>query len=159
MAQAIAAYLHFISIFMLFALLVLEHRLFRLPLTLERARNLVIVDLLYGVCAGLVLLTGVARALWFAKGPEFYLYNSLFVAKVGLFVLVGLLSSYPTFTYLNWRNELKAGNIPAPSPRQGTLVVLTIRVELLLLLFLPLLATLMARGYDLQSLGLSFHVP
>lgn len=41
MAQAIAAYLHYLSIFILFSLLVLEHRLFKLPLDLERARSLI----------------------------------------------------------------------------------------------------------------------
>ncbi|MFH3976600.1 hypothetical protein, partial [Acinetobacter pittii] len=35
MAQAIVAYLHYLSIFLLFALLVLQHRLLRLPLDLE----------------------------------------------------------------------------------------------------------------------------
>ncbi|MBP8362503.1 DUF2214 family protein, partial [Pseudomonas aeruginosa] len=40
MAQAIVAYLHYLSIFLLFALLVLQHRLLRLPLDLERARSL-----------------------------------------------------------------------------------------------------------------------
>lgn len=149
MAQAIAAYLHYLSIFILFALLVLEHRLFRLPLDLERARSLIVIDIAYGACAGVVLLTGAARVLWFAKGADFYLHNSLFHAKVGLFVLVALLSILPTMTFLNWRNDLKAGRIPQVSARQCKLVTMTIRLELLALLILPLLATLMARGYGM----------
>lgn len=149
MAQAIAAYLHYLSIFVLFALLVLEHRLFRLPLDLERARSLIVVDIAYGACAGVVLLTGAARVLWFAKGPDYYLHNSLFHAKIGVFVLVALLSILPTMTFLNWRNDLKAGRIPQVSARQGKLVTMTLRLELLALLILPLLATLMARGYGM----------
>ncbi|PJI48642.1 MAG: hypothetical protein CTR55_13350 [Pseudomonas sp.] len=149
MAQAIAAYLHYLSIFILFALLVLEHQLFRLPLDLSRARSLVIVDLAYGVCASVVLLTGAARVVWFAKGPDYYLHNSLFHAKIGLFVLVALLSILPTMTFLNWRNELKAGRVPEPSERRAKLVIMTIRVELLALMILPLLATLMARGFGM----------
>ncbi|WP_416310760.1 DUF2214 family protein [Pseudomonas sp. W03] len=149
MAQAIAAYLHYLSIFILFALLVLEHRLFRLPLDLERARSLIVIDIAYGACAGVVLLTGAARVLWFAKGADYYLHNSLFHAKVGLFVLVALLSILPTMTFLNWRNDLKAGRIPQVSARQCKLVTMTIRLELLALLILPLLATLMARGYGM----------
>lgn len=146
MAQAIAAYLHYLSIFFLFALLVLEHRLFRLPLDLERARSLIFVDIAYGACAGAVLLTGAARVVWFAKGTEYYLHNSLFHAKIGLFILVALLSILPTMTFLNWRNEIKAGRVPQVSERQGKLVIMTIRLELLILMILPLLATLMARG-------------
>lgn len=149
MAQAIAAYLHYLSIFILFALLVLEHRLFRLPLNLERARSLIVIDLAYGACAGVVLLTGAARVVWFAKGTAYYLHNSFFHAKMGLFILVALLSIVPTMTFLNWRNDLKAGRVPQVSPRQAKLVTMTIRLELLVLLILPLLATLMARGFGM----------
>jgi putative membrane protein len=109
MASALVAYLHFISLLLMFALLVLEHRLFQLPLDHARARSLVLVDLAYGASAGVVLLSGIARALWFAKGLDYYLHNAAFHALVGLFVLVALLSLYPTMTFLNWRNTLKAG--------------------------------------------------
>ncbi|MGH8434409.1 MAG: DUF2214 family protein [Pseudomonas sp.] len=147
MAEAIAAYLHYLSIFLLFALLVLEHRLFKLPLDLQRARSLVRVDMAYGLTAGLVLATGAARVVWYGKGLAYYLHNSLFHAKLGLFILVGLVSVLPTFTFLNWRNALKAGEVPQVSPRQAKLTIMSIRLELLLLLIIPLLAALMARGY------------
>lgn len=147
MIYAVAAYLHFMAIFLLFALLVLEHQLFRLPLTLERARSLFRIDLLFGVVAGLVLITGAARALRYGKGLDYYLHNSLFHAKIGLFVLVALLSIYPTVTFFGWRRALKAGELPRIEPRTGRLVTLIIRVELLLLLSVPLLAALMARGF------------
>lgn len=147
MAQAIAAYLHYLSIFVLFALLSIEHLQFKLPLDLPRARQLIVVDMAYGLTAGVVLATGLARVIWFGKGSTYYLGNSLFHAKVGLFVLVALLSILPTFVFLNWRNQLKAGQVPSVSPRQAKLVIMTIRLELLLLLIIPLLAVLMARGY------------
>ena len=147
MAEAIAAYLHYLSIFVLFALLGIEHVQFKLPLDLARARSLVIVDMAYGMAAGAVLLSGVARVIWYGKGSAYYLGNSLFHAKVGLFVLVGLLSIVPTLVILKWRNQLKAGQVPSVSPRQAKLVIMTIRLELLLLLIIPLLAVFMARGY------------
>ena len=147
MAQAIAAYLHYLSIFVLFSLLTLEHVLFRQPLDLDRARRLVRVDIFYGISAGVVLATGIARVVWYGKGLDYYLHNSLFHAKVGLFVLIALLSSLPTFVFLNWRNALKADQVPEISPRQAKLVIMTIRLELLLALIMPLLAALMARGY------------
>lgn len=151
MAQAIAAYLHYLSIFLLFSLLVLEHRLFKLPLDLERARSLIRVDIAYGLSAGLVLATGLARVQWYGKGTEYYLKNSLFHAKIGLFILVALLSALPTFVFLNWRNELKAGQVPQVSPKTAKLVIMAIRLELLLALVIPLLAALMARGFGVIS--------
>lgn len=147
MADAIAAYLHYLSIFLLFALLVLEHRLFKLPLDLDRARSLMRIDIAYGITASLVLATGLARVLWFGKGSAYYLHNSLFHAKVGLFVLVALLSTFPTVVFLGWRNSVKAGQVPVLSPRTGKLLVITLRAELTLLLVLPLLGVLMARGF------------
>jgi putative membrane protein len=147
MGEAIAAYLHYLSIFLLFALLTLEHRLFKLPLDLDRARSLMRIDIAYGLSAGLVLASGAARVLWFGKGLAYYLHNSLFHAKLGLFILVALLSILPTVVFFNWRNDLRAGQVPQVSARQGTLVIMSIRLELLLLLILPLLAALMARGF------------
>ncbi len=148
---ALVAYLHFLSIFALFALLSVEHVLFKTPLDLRRARSLVITDLAYGICAGLVLVTGIARVLWYGKGWQYYLHNGVFHAKVGLFILVALLSILPTFVFLNWRHALKAGQVPEPSARQVALVTWSIRLELLLLLVMPLLAALMARGYGISG--------
>ncbi|MCY1288835.1 hypothetical protein D9M68_456840 [compost metagenome] len=148
MGQAIAAYLHFLSIFVLFALLTLEHVLFKTALTdVPRARSLIRIDIAYGATAGVVLVTGFARALWYAKGIDYYLQNWMFHAKLGLFILVGLISIFPTITFLNWRNALQAGQAPTISPGRAKAVIMTIRLELLLLVIIPLLAVLMARGY------------
>lgn len=147
MIYAIAAYLHFLAILLLVALLVLEHQLFRLPLTLQRARSLFTIDLMFGIAAGLVLVTGGARALRYGKGLDYYLHNSLFHAKIGLFVMVALLSIYPTVTFLSWRGALKAGELPKVPRRTSRWVTLIIRFELLALLMIPLLTALMARGF------------
>ncbi|MCU1719363.1 DUF2214 family protein [Pseudomonas sp. 5P_3.1_Bac2] len=151
MSQAIAAYVHYLAIFALFALLSIEHILFKLPLDLPRARSLVITDRAYGICAVLVLLSGAARVLWFGKGSTYYLHNSLFHAKVGLFVLVALLSIGPTVRFISWGSALKAGVVPAVSERQGQWLTWAIRLELLLLILIPLCAVLFARGYGNAS--------
>lgn len=152
MAYAVAAYLHFVAIFLLFALLVLEHQLFRLPLNFKRARSLFRVDLAFGIVAGVVLITGAARAMHYGKGLDYYLNNSFFHAKIGLFVVVALLSIYPTVTFLKWRPALKAGQIPLISPAKARWVKLVIRIELLALLLIPLLAALMARGIGVKPI-------
>jgi putative membrane protein len=149
MAQAIVAYLHYLSIFVLFALLSVEHIQFKLPLDLSRARSLMITDIAYGICASVVLLSGAARAAWYAKGLDYYLSNSLFHAKVGLFLLIALLSITPTLTFVQMRKSLNSGQVPQISPARGKRVINCIRAELLLLLLMPLLAVFMARGYGM----------
>lgn len=146
MADAIAASLHYLSIFVLFALLTCEHILFRADLDQSTARRLLRIDIAYGISAGLVLVTGAARVLWYGKGLDYYLHNWLFHTKVSLFILVGLLSILPTLTFFNWRNQLLAGQAPDISPATAKRTIWVIRLELLILLCLPVLASLMARG-------------
>ncbi|WXL26549.1 DUF2214 family protein [Ectopseudomonas mendocina] len=147
MTQATVAYAHYLSVFALLALLITEYVLFSKPLTLSRGRRLIITDLSYGVAAGVVLMTGLARVIWYGKGLSYYLNNSLFLSKFGLFLVVGLISALPTFVFINWRNELKAGRVPQVSANIALGVKWVIRLELLLLLIIPTLAVLMARGY------------
>jgi putative membrane protein len=147
MAQALAAYLHYLAIFALFALLSIEHVLCKAPLDLPRARSLIITDRAYGVTALVVLLTGAARLLWFGKGSAYYLHNSLFHAKLGLFVLVALLSIAPTWHINAWAKAVKAGQVPVLKPSSARWLSACIRLELLLLMLMPLLAVLLARGY------------
>ena len=151
MTQALLAYLHYLSILVLFALLSIEHVQFRLPLDVVRARRLIITDLAYGFTASLVLTTGAIRVIWGDKGWEYYLHNSFFHAKIGLFILVSLLSSVPTLVFLNWRNAVKAGQAPELSEGRARLVTLIIRLELFLLLLIPLMAVFMARGYGFSG--------
>ncbi len=146
MSHAIAAYLHYLSIFALFALLSIEHVLLKPDPTLAQARSLIRVDLWFGIVAGTVLLTGLARALWFAKGPDYYLHNGFFHAKVALFVLIGLMSIVPTVRFLGWRPAVKAGVAPTVSAASVRQMIMIIRLELALLVLVPLPATLMARG-------------
>lgn len=146
MTEAIAASLHYLSIFILFALLTSEHVLLRQGLDNATARRLQRIDIAYGISAGLVLATGLVRVLWFGKGLAFYLHNWVFHLKVGLFILIGLLSILPTLTFFNWRNELLAGQPPKISDGGLKRTIWIIRLELLLLVCIPLLASLMARG-------------
>jgi putative membrane protein len=91
------------------------------------------------------LLAGIARVLWGIKGPAFYADNPVFWLKLGLFVLIGLISVIPTLGYLRWRREARAdGTLP------GRAEVARLRrwvaVQVPLFAGLPLLAVLMARG-------------
>ena len=149
MAEIITAWLHFLAMMTLAAALVAEHNLFRPPLTVAGARRLIRIDFIYGLSALVVLVTGILRVLYFGKGPEFYFGNPVFHAKFGLFLVVALVSVYPTVRFFGWRRSLAVAEEPDVSPGQARRLLLAIRVELLLLAFLPLLGVLVARGYGL----------
>lgn len=145
MTHAIAAWLHYLGMMAMMALLAMEHLLFNEKLDLARSRLLLRIDALYGTLAGIQIGTGIWR-MWLEKGSAYYLSNPLFHAKIGLFALVGLLSLYPTLTFLAWRTGLRQQQAPQIAPGKARLVTMIIRLELLGLLLIPLQATLIADG-------------
>ena len=114
--SAFVAFLHFLAAFALFAALAVELMLTRGTLDAFTARRLLVVDGVFGISATVVLLAGIARVLWFAKGPAYYLHDIYFIAKMALFVAVGLLSIYPTLQFLRMRPVLRQGGTPALNP-------------------------------------------
>ncbi|XFA73426.1 DUF2214 family protein [Thermosynechococcaceae cyanobacterium Okahandja] len=151
-SSAAIAYLHYLSFMIAFAALVVEHLTLRKDLDLKQAWRLVVTDGLYGIAAITVLVTGILRVLYFGKGSEYYLSNPVFHLKVGLFILVGLLSLYPTISFLLWLKPLRQGQVPTlelPAVQRLTWVI---RAELTFLSGIPLLAAMMARGIGLNWL-------
>jgi putative membrane protein len=144
--DAILAYLHFVAIFTLFALLVSELVLVRGPLDARWVPLLSKLDLGFGISALLVIATGILRMVLGAKGPNFYMSAWPFYVKIALFVVVGLISIYPTLDFLKWRKALKADaswKVPEADRRR---VKRMIMMEVHLAAFIPLFAVIMARG-------------
>lgn len=150
-AQVITVYLHFLGIMVLMATLLAEHVILQPHMTRLHLKRLAITDLIYGIAAVIVLVTGVLRFAYFGKGISFYLGNPLFYIKVGAFLLVGLISIYPTMQFLSWRKMLQQDTLPDVGTRRVTRLRHLVRVELGLLLVIPLLAVLMARGIGLAG--------
>jgi putative membrane protein len=146
LAHVITAYLYFLGMMMLMATLVAEHVTLQPQMTRLYLQRLAMSDLFYGIAAGIVFLTGLLRFAYFGKGIHFYLGNPLFYVKVGMFLLVALISIYPTMQFIAWRKVLKQGELPEIEPPTITRLRAVIRLELGLLLVIPLLAVLMARG-------------
>jgi putative membrane protein len=139
------AYLHFVALIGTVSLLVAELLLCRPGIAGDALHRLKRVDVAYAAFAVATLATGAMRVAWGAKGSAFYLGNPVFHAKVGLFVLVGLLSIVPTIRFIRWsKAALASGAAP------GIDAVATARrwlhAEAALLAVLPLLAATMARG-------------
>ena len=90
------AFLHHIAAFTLFAALVVELILIREVLTVGTARRLQIADMVFGISAGVLLVVGLLRVYYFEKGATYYFHTWTFIAKLTLFMIVGLVSIVPT---------------------------------------------------------------
>lgn len=144
MDYIIVKYLHFLGILTLFACVVVEHLLVKEQMSPAEIRRVSVVDSVYGLSAGIVLAAGLV--LWFVagKGSSFYTSNPIFHLKVSLFVVMGLLSIYPTLFFIRQRRVTESSvNVPKRIKQM-------LRVQLVIALLLPLLAALMAQGYGLR---------
>jgi putative membrane protein len=112
---------------------------------------MVITDVVYGMAALALLVSGILRVLYFGQGSGFYTENPLFWWKVGLYLAVGALSLYPTVTYILWALPLRKGELPKVSEALANRLAWILNIELVGFAAVPLLATLMARGVGLPA--------
>ena len=82
----ILACLHHVAVFSLASVLAAELALINLELRAQSIRRIVAIDLWYGIIAGAVVVFGVIRVIWGAKGYQYYVANSVFWMKMALFV-------------------------------------------------------------------------
>lgn len=137
--------LHFAAIFTFAGALVIENMAIKPQITGEDARNLAKVDAVCAVSALFVLLFGLALWLWVGKPSEFYSSNPLFHAKLGLFTLMFLCAITPMAFYKKQsKSEEEVIEVPP-------LLRLLLRFQLVLLVLIPVLALLMARGIGISS--------
>ena len=141
------AFLHHLAAFTLVAALAVEVALFKPPVTVVQARRLQRTDLIFGVAAVVVLVVGMLRVAFFEKGPAYYWRDTFFLIKLGTFVLVGLISIYPTLTFLSWNKGLKAGVAPEVDAERTRSVRMCMMLELTAIVVILGCAALMARGF------------
>ncbi len=145
--ETVLAYVHWLAIFTMVTFLASEAALCRVEwLNARIIERLARVDMLYGIASVVVLITGLARTYWGAKGMGWYWSNPLLHAKVTLFVVIGLMSIRPTLTFLRWRKALRAtGALPAEDEVRRTRK--TVMVQAHLIPLVALLAVFLARGF------------
>lgn len=141
----IVAWIHYVSIMLMIASLLGEHLLLKQELAMAQARTLQRLDLIYGVAAAVVLISGIMR-MFLEKGVAYYNQHIGFHILVGIFVITALVSIYPTVIFLRWRSDTRAGKGQKLVQEQYKKMQMIIRVELALLLLAPFFATWMAHG-------------
>lgn len=143
---ALFAFVHHAAAFALVSALVLELVLVREELTLRTARLLPKADMVFGISAGVLLAAGLARVVYFEKGASYYFHDAPFLAKFSLFLIVGLISIYPTVIFLSWRKSTHEGKVPSTTPGQLRALRSVIHLELVGVVLILLFAALMAKG-------------
>lgn len=144
MDEALVRSLHFISIFTLVAALITEHMLLKPKMSPAELAKIARVDMIYGIAAILVLVAGSMLLMGVGKPSVFYFQNPLFHIKFTLFVLIALLSIYPTIFFIKNRKATQDVILPRK-------IIMFNRIQLTLVFVMPIFASLMARGIGLGA--------
>jgi putative membrane protein len=145
------ASLHHLAIFTLAAVLAAELAILTPAIDARSIGRLARIDMAYGASATIVVIVGVCRVIWGAKGYEYYVANHIFWTKMALFLVVGLLSIAPTIRYLTWRNALRADPAFRPATAEVKRMRAYLWTEAAFFLAIPVAAAAMARGYGMAS--------
>ena len=150
MTTAFMAFLHHGFAFTLVACLIYEFIAFRKGMSIEEARRLQRVDLVYGISAGLLLVVGLLRVFFFEKGVNFYINSPFFWVKMTAFVILGLLSIDPTIRYIRWNKSLNENKAPEMSDAEYKRTRLLLWLEMIGIVVILLAAPMMARGVGMN---------
>lgn len=147
LTDLLLAIAHHVLIFGLAAALVAEMMLVRPQMSPADALKVGRIDIVFGVLAGLVLIVGFARVIFGIKGADYYWANPFFHAKLGAFLLVGILSIWPTVRFLKWRAATGRDPGFVPPSSEVEKVRRFIHLELVVFILIPVFAAFLARGY------------
>jgi putative membrane protein len=146
MVNAFVAAIHFIGAFGVVATVFCEWLIFSRSPTFAEARRIQRCDAWYGIFAIVVVIAGLLRVYYFEKGSAFYLHNWIFITKIALFAVVGLLSIYPTVQFIGWRKATREKSAPTMTDEQHASIAIILRIELALLACMIVAASLMAKA-------------
>lgn len=146
MTDLLLAIAHHLLVFSLAGILFAEFVLLKPGLAGRNLSLLGRLDGAYGGIAMAIIIVGVCRVIFGLKGWEFYVYNHSFWAKMGAFVVVGLLSIPPTMRIVRWRKAAAAAADHVVPDAEIAGAKRFLHAELAVFLLIPVFAAMMARG-------------
>lgn len=127
-------------------------RALRERLDREGLKRVFAADTWWAAAAILWIGTGLARLLLSTEKPiVYYMMNHVFMAKLGVFVLVFLIELWPMVTLVRWRLALARGT--EPDTRRAKTLATVSAIEALLVIGIVFAAVAMARGVGMIAPG------
>ncbi len=145
MTDLILAIIHHLLVFGLVAMLVAESMLVRPGMRAMDVDRVVRIDMGYGATAILIIIVGLLRVFFGAKGYHFYANNFFFWGKIACFLAIAGLSVPPTLQFLRWRATRKVDPAFVPTDTEASSVRKWMRYQSLVLVVLLVFAAAMAR--------------
>lgn len=145
--SAMAAYGHYLSILVMTAAITAERLTVKPNMSIDEEKFMGAADITVGISGVAVLVSGYYRATQYGKGWDFYSHEPIFWVKMAFLGIFGGLSLFPTITIIQRLVKIQQeGAIEPMSEELAVRMTKVLNAELTALAFIPLAATLMARG-------------
>lgn len=145
MIDLLLALMHHLLAFGLAGILAAEAAMLRPGLDARALRKLAVLDAAYGICAALILVVGFSRVFFGVRGPQFFLENPWFWAKIACFVGVAILSAPPTIRFIAWRRQSREDALYTVPELDVRGVRRFFIAEIIVFAFIPMFAAAMVR--------------
>lgn len=151
MGEVLLAYTHILGILIIFIALFVENMAIANNMTVKEMKRLTKADAWYGMGSIVMLITGFMRIYLVGKPSDYYWEHHLFLTKLGIFTVVGLISIYPSIQFVKLNRKLKIEGATTFEWADASKFKTIARLQLGLLLTLPFLANMIARGVGYNS--------
>ena len=139
-------YIHILGIMILMGSLIAEYLIAKIKITKESIRMLSIANSIFLISLVVILISGLFRWFIFGKGNDFYMTNPFFHTKLTLYIILAILAFFPGGKIKKWKNQLNHDSSFQIAEKEVKSLFLLFRIEFLLMIIIPLLAVLVARG-------------
>ncbi|MFM9967220.1 MAG: DUF2214 family protein [Burkholderiales bacterium] len=143
---AVLAYLHFGAMALLAAMIAMELLYLRLGPNAKIIAAMWRVDIFYIGAGILALLSGALRLGFSPKGVMFYVGNTLFWIKLILVGALALASFLNSQRYASWLHLARTDSTFHPPASEVSLATLLVKIQIALLISIPIFAVLMVHG-------------
>ncbi|RLD61954.1 MAG: hypothetical protein DRJ05_01465 [Bacteroidetes bacterium] len=139
-------YLHILGIMLLMGSLMAEYLIAKTKTTNESVRMLSIANSIFLISLVVVLISGLFRWFVFGKGNDFYMTNPFFHTKLTLYIILAIIAFFPSRKINKWKKQLNNDSSFLVAEKENKSLFLLFRIEFVLIIIIPLLAVLVARG-------------
>ena len=139
-------YLHFLSIMMLMGALIAEYLLLKTKQTDEQIKMLAFSAVIHLGSLMLLLITGLLRWFVYGKGALYYSKNPVFHTKLTLYAIIFILAIMQSVKLFRWNKLRKEKLLQKQNPVAQKGIFLMLRLEIVLVVIIPLLAVIVMRG-------------
>jgi len=123
-----------------------EYLIAKTKTTNESVRMLSIANSIFLISLVVVLISGLFRWFVFGKGNDFYMTNPFFHTKLTLYIILAIIAFFPSRKINKWKKQLNNDSSFLVAEKENKSLFLLFRIEFVLIIIIPLLAVLVARG-------------